>query len=183
MKRTAIAVAISLAAALGTPLAQAGGPRGGDFYDYAKVTRVEPIVRVVRVSTPREECWDETVTHREYGGYSRSDSYAPMLLGGIVGGVVGNQFGKGGGRDAMTIAGALLGASVGHDVGRRPYRYPETYATVEERCRVVEEYREEERVEGYHVTYRYKGETYTTRMARDPGERLRVRVAVEPAEY
>jgi uncharacterized protein YcfJ len=34
---------------------------------------------------------------------------------------------------------------------------------------------------GYDVRYVYAGQTYETRMDRDPGKSLRVRVAVNPA--
>ena len=33
-------------------------------YDEAQVVDVEPIMRVIRVSTPRQECWDEEVSLR-----------------------------------------------------------------------------------------------------------------------
>jgi uncharacterized protein YcfJ len=39
---------------------------------------------------------------------------------------------------------------------------------------------EEERIDGYHVTYRYKGEIFTTRLPYDPGDRLKVQVSVTP---
>lgn len=35
---------------------------------------------------------------------------------------------------------------------------------------------------GYQVAYRYQGQVYVTRMDYDPGERLRVRVTVRPAD-
>jgi uncharacterized protein YcfJ len=34
---------------------------------------------------------------------------------------------------------------------------------------------------GYDVSYIYAGQTYNTRLDRDPGASLRVRVAVNPA--
>jgi len=144
------------------------------------VDSVEPIVSVVRVSSPRQECWDEEVT-RHQRRVGRSDSYTPLVLGGIVGGVVGHQFGRGRGKDAMTVAGTLLGATIGRDVARRPVVH-ERYTEVETRCRVSHEYHEEERVEGYRVTYRYHGRRFVERMPYDPGDRVRVRVAITPVE-
>jgi uncharacterized protein YcfJ len=35
---------------------------------------------------------------------------------------------------------------------------------------------------GYDVEYRYRGEVYVSRLNYDPGERLRVRVSVTPAD-
>lgn len=152
------------------------GPR--EYYDHAKVVDVDPLVHVVRVSAPRQECWSEPVTHYEPGG---AGSYTGTIVGGIIGGTVGNRFGKGRGKDAATIAGTLLGASIGHDLSNnRPGR---AYTSYEDRCRMVPGYTEEERVDGYRVTYRYRGKTYTTRMPYHPGNRVRVRVTEHPASY
>lgn len=148
-----------------------------EHFDYAKVVSAEPIVRQVRVSIPREECWEEEVPVY-HSGYR---SATPMILGGIIGGVVGNTVGKGRGRDAATVAGTILGGSVGRDVGHDRQR-PDGYSIAQEtRCRQVVDYRDEERIEGYWVTYRYQGEDYVTRMQSEPGNRIRVRVSVQPA--
>ena len=168
------------AALCGAHAVHAGYPPGrddGGFFDYADVVRVEPIVRNVRISQPREECWEEEIPvyHSEYR------SATPMILGGIIGGVVGSTMGKGDGRTAATVAGTVLGGSIGRDVGHANRR-PENYTTaVETRCRQVADYREEQRIEGYDVTYRYQDAQYTTRMPNDPGPRVRVRVTVQPA--
>ena len=50
------------------------------------------------------------------------------------------------------------------------------------RCRTVEVERDERRLTGYDVEYQYKGETYMSRLAGDPGNRLRIRVSVTPDE-
>lgn len=60
----------------------------------------------------------------------------------------------------------------GHDVYNRPV----------ERCEIRHDYYEEERVVGYDVRYQYNGRVYHTRMDRDPGPRVRVRVNVAVAE-
>lgn len=154
----------------------------GGFYAYARVVDVRPIVRVVQVSTPRESCWNEQVTHANRG-YRHGRSRTPSLLGGIIGGVVGNQFGNGRGNDIMTVAGALLGASIGQDAAyqnasHQPNKY---YTTTERRCEVEHVVHEEQRVDGYDVTYKYQGKTFATRMPEDPGDRVRIRVAVTSA--
>lgn len=150
----------------------------GGYYDYARVVGVEPIVHVVQVSTPRRHCYEEEVV-RSYGYQRRPHSYTPVVLGGILGGVVGNQFGGGTGNDLLTVGGALLGASLGYDHARAPRRQ-DYYPTREQRCTVSHNYHEEERVDGYRVTYVYNGKTYVRRMDRDPGRRIRVRVDVTP---
>jgi uncharacterized protein YcfJ len=153
-------------------------------YETAPVKDVQPIIRVVQVSTPREICWDEQVrntAYREKGGYR---SHTPTVAGGILGGIVGNQLGGGRGRTVMTVAGSLLGASMGRDAG---YRYRSrrhgagkiSYST-ERRCEIEDVVHQEERLEGYRVTYAYHGKTYITRTQEDPGRNIEIRVQVSP---
>ena len=115
------------------------------------------------------------------GGSGRKVATA---AGAVAGGVIGNQFGSGHGRDAATVAGAALGYSVARDEQRRNDRYYGRYServvrTEEERCRIETDYREEERVLGYDVAYRYNGRVYHTRTDSHPGDTIRVRVDVE----
>jgi len=100
------------------------------------------------------------------------------VLGAIIGGALGNQVGKGDGRKAATVAGAVIGGSIGHNQATRGDRYE----GVERRCRIIEDYREERRLVGYDVEYRYRGEVYMSRLDYDPGDKLRVRVSVAPAD-
>ena len=112
-------IGMSLLSLSTTGLADNGRHVSNAYFDYAKVTHVQPITRVVQVSTPSEVCWNERVrTVSDHGrrGGRRDRAFAPTVLGGIVGGVVGNQFGSGRGNTAMTVAGALLGASIGRDM-------------------------------------------------------------------
>ena len=148
------------------------------YYAYAKVTDVQPIVRIVQVSTPRKACWDEPVRYKTYRrGYR---SFTPAVVGGILGGVVGNQFGSGSGQTAMTIAGSLLGVSIARDAVYRGQGGSRSVSELSRRCEIEEVLHEEERVEGYRVTYRFQGRDYVTRMAADPGDEIRVRVQVDP---
>lgn len=151
-----------------------------DGYDYAPVVRTEPIVRQVRVETPRRECWDDVQTVESRPHISNPAVGGRTLLGGIIGGVIGHQFGSGSGRDAATIVGAAIGAGVGYDSARRAYG--EREEQVVQRCQVRYEDQYEERIDGYRVTYQYNGREFTTRLPYDPGDRIRVRVAVAPAE-
>jgi uncharacterized protein YcfJ len=156
------------------------GSYARDDYDYAPVTHVEPIVRQVRIETPRRECYDDVRTVQSEGHISDPNVGGRTLLGGIIGGVIGHQFGSGSGRDAATVAGAMIGAGVGYDSATR--RYSEPREEVVQRCDVRYDHEYEERIDGYRVTYQYNGREYTTRMPYDPGERIKVRVAVAPAE-
>lgn len=179
-----------------------GASDRGAGYDYARVVDVDPIVRYVQVRTPVQECWEEErhyQTRATRYGYDRHDRYdeprrgeaGATIAGGIIGGVIGRQFGGGKGRDAMTLVGTLVGAAVGNERARRAsdhdrygdyagYDAYEREVRPVTRCETRYQSREEERIDGYRVTYRYNGQTYTTRTDYDPGDRLRVRVAVSP---
>jgi uncharacterized protein YcfJ len=155
--------------------------RNGPIYDFADVISSKPIVRYVTVTTPVKECWDEveyyTVNERPRGVGGRT------LFGAIIGGVVGHQFGSGRGNDAATVAGSLIGASIGHQsaYSRHPGKYgPVQYSRPVKRCETQYREHQEKRVDGYDVLYRYNGQRYATRMASDPGRKIRVRVDVRP---
>jgi uncharacterized protein YcfJ len=159
------------------PWSNSRSNRASSDYDYAAVTRVEPIVRQVRIETPRRECYDDV----RYVESPNPNVGASTVLGGIIGGVIGHQIGHGHGRDFATVAGAAIGAGVGYTSASRRYGSQTREETVE-RCDVRYEHTTEERIDGYRVTYEYNGREYTTRLPYDPGERIKVRVAVAPAE-
>lgn len=181
MNRTTGMLAVLLGT-IGSAHASHGGDAGGGaYYTDAEVIDVEPIVRIVQVSEPRENCWTERVRQPDAGNGYRS--HTPVVLGGILGGVLGHQFGAGRGKDVMTVAGTLLGASIGRDESyRRQARSYPVYAN-ERVCEVEESVREEERLEGYRVRYLLDGHEFVTRTPVDPGPRIRVRVQVDPATY
>jgi uncharacterized protein YcfJ len=137
-------------------------------------------MRQVRIETPRRECWDETRYTQSRPHISDPAVGGRTLLGGIIGGVIGHQIGSGSGRDAATIAGSVIGAGVGYDAANR--RSSSVQERTVQRCDVRYDRDVEERIDGYRVTYEYNGREYTTRLPYDPGERIRVRVAVAPAE-
>ncbi len=186
-----------------------------NFSDTAQVVSSTPIMD--RVSTPRQECWNEQmpvavqrpIETTQYNApapvassQSSGGSAAGTILGAIIGGVVGHQFGNStGGRDRGTVAGAVVGGLVGNAIGSsasattapsttnytqgvQPSVYSpsaqaaDTATRTVERCRTVADAREQ--ITGYNVTYRYGNQTYTTRMATDPGTTIRVRVNVAP---
>jgi uncharacterized protein YcfJ len=163
-----IIAAMGLAA---LPLAQAQ-----DFEDFGRVVRVQP--RVEQLRMPREECRTEYVQvpvqqQRGVGG---------GVVGGIVGGLLGNQVGSGSGRVAATAAGAIAGAMVGdRSENANRGQGPAVQEQAVRQCRTVEAY--ESRTAGYDVTYEFRGQTYTTLMNRDPGNRVRLRVSVQPIDY
>jgi len=159
-------------------------PYGEDF-GYAEVVNVEPNLRQVRSSVPRRECYSATrYVPAEDSGYRRDRPAAgAMLLGGLFGAVIGHQFDHGHERGVGTVAGAVIGTALGHDAAQRQGEGGRMRAVESERCETRYDERYEARIESYQVSYRYLGRTYQTTLPRDPGQQLRVRVAVTPAEY
>ncbi len=183
--------------ALGSAIAQAGNDwRDNSFVDFAKVTQVEPVFETIEHRVPREECWNEQVAYTPEPDYyhppHRDRSATPVILGALIGGALGNELGHHKrNKQVGAVAGAILGGSIGADIRRQQHRevyrqhrddagYDVAYRT-EKRCKTYYDIETEQRVTGYDVSYRYQGHDYSTWMARDPGKRLRVQVAVQPA--
>ena len=145
-------------------------------YDWATVTSVNPVYETVTLVEPYEECRDERVAYANGRG-----SATPPILGAIIGGALGNAVGhRKRNKQVGVVVGALLGGSIGADVARRNRTYDRVSYRTQRRCHVVEQTRREERLAGYDVTYEYGGATYRTRMQRNPGDSVRVRVRVTP---
>ena len=167
-----IAVALLLLPTLATAGHEYDRRQGPGHVTYAPVVDARPIYEQVRVPVHREVC-RRVPNHR--GRTARVA--APALLGAVIGGVIGNEIDGGRNRAAGTVAGALVGTAVGSSIGSRNAARRGGYRR---ECHVREQYRQEERVVGYRVTYRYAGELYHTRTDYDPGRRIRVRVDVRP---
>ena len=153
----------------------------GQHYDYAKVVKVKPIYREVRVSTPVRECWDAPVVHST-GGYSHPKSASGMAVGGILGGVIGHQVGKGRGKKLATALGAIIGAGIGHNAvnGHVQSSQHHSYTQYEEQCEVHHQVSYDEVVDGYDVTYKYQGEKHHIEMPYHPGKRIKLRINITP---
>lgn len=171
-----------LSASLLIPLAFSGvAYAGGEvIYDYATVVSAEPQYKTVRYATPREECWQEEVVHEQ-----RSQGHSPTgsIVGGIVGAAIGHELGHHKrNKQVGAVAGAVLGASVGRDLSRKHHSQNSgrRYVTSEERCEVVNEYHEEERVMGYNVTYQYHGQLFHAQTKNHPGEEIKIRLQMTP---
>jgi len=179
MKKTTIITGLLALVIASAPL-YAGHGKGrhhGDrysFQDKARVVNVEPIIETVSIPTEHRECWEEEV---EYSG-GRDRSGAGAIVGSIIGGVAGHQVGAGNGKKVATVAGTAIGAVVGSKLGKKHRSRP--YTETEHHCRVTRDYYDEERIIGYWVTMRYRGEKFTQRMDYDPGKFVPVRVAIVP---
>jgi len=147
-------------------------------YDDARVIDVRPVVETVQFSAPREQCEARDVP---YQTASARPGVLPTILGAVVGGALGNALGHDTTNEKVGAAvGAVLGGAVGHDWSRRRSASGPVYYRTQQVCNVVHDIHEEERIAGYDVSYSYLGRTYTTRMDRDPGPTVRVRVQVTP---
>jgi uncharacterized protein YcfJ len=164
--------------------------RPGDAYDYARVVDVQPLTTRVRVSVPQRECWDETrydsrgYDNGDYNNGPQQTRAGSTLLGAAIGAVIGHQIGHGSGRRAATVGGAVIGAAIGNNQAERRnggYNPPPREYT-SQRCETRYRDSYEERTDGYRVTYIYNGRRQVTELPYRPGDRIRVRVDVSPAE-
>lgn len=150
------------------------GWRGNDaYYDRAQVLKVVPVTTTIRVAVPQQQCYQQEVHTPVYT--RRGDGAA--LVGGLVGGIIGHNMAHG--RRGSTLAGAIIGAAVGKTLAHGTDTYYEQVSYVD-RCDVRTRYQTQQRLDGYDVTYRYKGQLYITRMDYDPGRFIQVRVDVSP---
>ncbi len=179
MNRTTNRIAIACVLVAGT--AGMAAAQAESFYDNARVRSVEP--QYEQFSVPREQCTTQYVTEQRPVQGSRTSngtSIGGAIIGGVAGGILGNQVGKGSGRDAATAVGAAVGALAGNSIGANNAR-PVQYETVQrpvQQCQTVQEV--QQRINGYQVAYDYRGQTYHTVLANDPGPNIRVRVSVDP---
>lgn len=144
-------------------------------YAWADVIEAEPVTRIIRRPVETEVCWQEEV----YRETPERRSKTPQIVGAILGGIIGNQFGGGSGQDVMTLAGATLGHSIAKDSQRRAHPQ-KLYVSIEDRCGVNTEWRESRQVLGWDVTYKYQGDTYLTRMDKEPGDQIKIAVNIQP---
>ena len=164
--------------------------------DYAQVVRAEPVYdRYAASGYERQECWNEQTNNYDDGYYrdsngrlyqngqnGRDSNVNGTVIGALIGGALGNQAGKGDGRKAATIGGAVVGGLIGNKIDREhdAYEYRDNSGTVR-RCRTV--YDEGNRqIQGYNVTYRYAGQTYSGYTRNRPGRTIRVVVDVRPLD-
>ena len=150
-------------------------------YQRAKVLSSTPVYQTVVYEEPREVCRQERVAYEQNFKQSRT----PAIIGALVGGALGNAVGrKKSNKRVGAVVGSVLGYSIAKDIGRHKRQHSRrdqvTYRQ-EEVCDIYYDEREEQQLLGYDVSYIYAGQTYNTRLDRDPGASLRVRVAVNPA--
>lgn len=144
----------------------AGSAQAGTHTEFARVIRSTPIYE----RSITETCTDVPVTRVQES--SPGDTTAGAIVGGVLGGVIGHQFGGGRGKDVATVAGAIAGTMAGRSVAEQP----RTSTTYQREC----QQQPQSNLVGYSVTYDFHGEQNTIRMPYDPGNRLEMRVTVDP---
>lgn len=162
--------------------APASAGEENSHYGWADVLRVDPVYDDDSASPPPQPCYEEQVPITAPADADAQNKRGIFTaIGAFVGGILGSQFGKGRGHVAATVAGAVAGGVAGNNIaaadgesGVRPQ-----YKTVRHCPPAATAPR---KIIAYDVEYRYRGDVYSSRMAYDPGDRLRVRVAVAPAE-
>jgi uncharacterized protein YcfJ len=150
----------------------------------AEVVAVTPVTKTVRVATsPSQKCESVPVRYTDQVHTERTSKGKNMLIGTVLGAVAGNQIADDSKhRDAATIGGAALGAWGGYEYSEKRNK-PRTVTKTryEQRCTTVQNYRSEQKTDGYDVTYRYQGQVFTTRMETPPPARFPVTINVTPA--
>jgi uncharacterized protein YcfJ len=146
------------------------------------VISVSPVMKTVRVAAgPSQRCESVPVTYTERDNNERTSKGKNILIGSVLGAAVGNQVVKGDHREAATLGGAALGAWGGYEYAeKRNQPRTVTKTRYEQRCTTVQNYRSEQKTDGYDVTYRYQGEIFTTRMETPPPARFPVTINVTP---
>ena len=161
------------------PLAQAS-PNGYSNYDNfivkARVVNVTPIFRYVTINTPTERCYREQVTRTHYNDGNRNGR---MLLGGLIGGVIGNNIGHGKSRKTRAVVGALIGSQIGSSIADK-HAYAKQHSGYQQRCEVQYVSETRKRIDGYNVSYKFRGRVFTTTMPYNPGHKITLRVNVSP---
>ena len=139
-------------------------------------------------------------SYRSDGYYGGRDGYGygtqggrnvATIVGGIAGAVLGSKVGGGSGRYATTAIGSMVGGMAGREIydqsQRDRYTRPATVRVCDPEPVQDDRYGDYDGGydgsgvnggAGYDVTYEYNGRQYTRRMDYNPGDRIRVRVAV-----
>ena len=148
---------------------------------YGKVIKAKPVYDIITTKSPLKQCWQEPVTSNYRINQRGHNNSAGTLAGGLIGGIIGHQFGKGRGKRVATAVGTLVGAQLGHDNSDNGYAYSDhTSVTYRDVCEVTHEESYKKVLDGYQVTYRYKGNKYEARMPYDPGDRVKLKVSINP---
>lgn len=126
------------------------------YHDYARVLNVSPIMETIQVPVRREDCQPPPpIRHQR-------ETHAP-----IVSDVQPDHTGH-------TLADAIR--------LERSHQLSLATAHTERHCRWIEEFETRERIVAYRVRFRYGRDIFVRRLNHDPGDRLQIRVEVQPLD-
>ncbi len=147
-----------------------------DARDYRNRGDVARVIdsRPVYAESLHDECWNPRAGHYEEVRNSKRTGIKGAAIGAVAGGVIGHQVDHGGG----TAVGAILGGLIGNQIEKRNNEDQQNDLD-RSRCRVVSDGMTND-VQAYDVRYEYSGRQYTTRLASDPGRRLRLGEEIRP---
>ncbi len=121
--------------------------------DYAQVLNVEPVYQTLRATRTEQQCDEIPVQRPEKPSDEEQGRWSKMV---------------------SSVRGWFSDAKSEEPAAEPPV------ATVRVNCRTVPVEREFQRPIAYDVDYIYKGVKYRSRLAEDPGNRLRIRISVMP---
>jgi uncharacterized protein YcfJ len=170
-------------------------------YGWADVLRVDPVYEAVADTaengdTP-QDCPNESPPPPPRENDQADTRAAGTAIGVLIGAVIGHALGHGNGNKLTTVAGAVAGGVAGNRIAAAQDQATNNQAQQQadaERDAVATSLldcrdgttrrpaQSERRIIGYDVEYRYKGEIYMARLPFDPGDRVRVKITVVPAE-
>lgn len=130
--------------------------------DYAQVLSVDPVYQVLRASRTEQQCDESADATKQEAGEDKPKEE------GRIARMVDSVKGIFGGDDKDPAP-----------ADTKPQAAPGP-APAGQNCRMVTVEREFRRPIAYDVDYVYKGTKYRSRLADDPGNRLRIRVSVMP---
>jgi uncharacterized protein YcfJ len=149
---------------------------------YARVIEVEPVYRYLSISAPREVCSAPI----RYRARRSGGAITGAIIGGTLGHVIGKNSPKG---QAATLVGVVIGSVIGHKLAERHNKpdYPSNhYSTRHEQQHCVTRYeprRKVKQLEGYDVTYRFRGKHVQIFMQAHPGKRIYVATRHHSQQY
>jgi uncharacterized protein YcfJ len=160
MKSMTVKKTLLLSALTGTGLLATTGASAMDIL--ARVISSTPVVQ--QVAVPRQVCNNQQVITQapKTGGGA--------LLGAVAGGAAGNAIGNGGGRALATMLGVFGGAILGDNIEGPGQQQVQNV----QQCSTQTYY--ENRPSYYNVVYEYQSTQYSTQMATDPGQFVRLQV-------
>lgn len=145
----------------------------GHHTKYAKVIFVKPIYRIVQIQQPRLDCRHlnnrpsrSTVIHQH--------SPDRIIMGGLVGGIIGHELGNAHNRDVATLAGIVIGSAIAHNTSTVIYDTEHHRAYQRTYCREHVDVVERQKLIGYKVKYKHRGNVFTTRTQYHPGTRIEI---------